>query len=197
MFNLTINGESRALPSPLTVAELLRTLGHDSEQRRRRGQPRRRSPRRARRAPSRSPATRSRSSPWSAAVPATAAAGRQAAGVGKFTFRSRLITGTGKYASYELHARLPGGQRLRGHHRRRPPRTAGRQGRAKHPRLPRPEALHHPAQHGRLLLGRGRHPPRPAGPRAARQPGQPRRRLGQARMPGRHEDAPARSRRPR
>ena len=71
-------------------------------------------------------------------------------------------------------ARLPGRQRLRSDHRGRAPRTAGRQGGPQHPRLSRPEALHDPAEHGRLLQRRGRHPPRPPGPRAAEQPRQSR-----------------------
>ena len=36
-----------------------------------------------------------------------------------------------------------------------------------------PEAVHDPAEHGRLLHGRGRASNRPAGPRAARRPGKP------------------------
>jgi thiazole synthase len=101
MVHLTINGEPRTLPDPLTVAELLERLGHD----RRRvavevnrevvPQPRQ-------------PAQRLADGDEVEIVtlvgggaPAAPPADK-ALVVGKFTFRSRLITGTGKYASYEL-----------------------------------------------------------------------------------------------
>ena len=102
MFNLTINGESRSLPSPLTVAELLRTLGHDSKPRCRRGQLRRR-PR------ARHPEHVLQPGDEIEIVTLVGGGSGEPAApadkplvVGKFTFRSRLITGTGKYASYEL-----------------------------------------------------------------------------------------------
>ncbi len=114
MLYLTINGQLRALPEPLTVADLLGQLGHNRQrvavevnqevvpsarQPEHRlangdtveivtlvgggaGEPR--------------PANRLRHLPG-AGPPAD-----KPLVVGKFTFHSRLITGTGKYASYEL-----------------------------------------------------------------------------------------------
>src|SRR5262249_34684472 len=102
MFHLTVNGETRTLPAPLTVAELLDHLGLD----RRRiavevnrevvPQPRH---------------SEHRLSPGDAveivtlvrggAPEADAPADRPLV-IGRFTFRSRLITGTGQYASYDL-----------------------------------------------------------------------------------------------
>src|SRR6266436_10370362 len=98
MLQLTINGESRTLPDPLTVAELLERLGHD----RRRiavevnrevvPQPRHRDHRLAN---------------GDAVEIVTLVGGGEPSAqppadkplvIGKFTFRSRLITGTGKYA---------------------------------------------------------------------------------------------------
>ena len=100
MLHLTINGEPKELPDPLTVADLLARLGLDR----------------------RKVAVEVNE----AVVPAVShAEHRLAAGdrvevvtlvgggsdapppdkplvVGKFTFRSRLITGTGKYANYEV-----------------------------------------------------------------------------------------------
>jgi thiazole synthase len=100
MLTLTVNGEPRSLPEPLTVAELLDRLGYDRR--------------------------RVAVEVNQAVVPAThhaghrlraddrieivtlvgggsgAVPGDKPLAIGKFRFRSRLITGTGKYASYEL-----------------------------------------------------------------------------------------------
>jgi thiazole synthase len=101
MLMLTVNGEPRSLPEPLTVAELLNRLGHD--------------PRRVAVEVNQTvvPAIRQANHLLKAddhveivtlvgggsepAVPAD-----KTLVIGQFTFRSRLITGTGKYASYEL-----------------------------------------------------------------------------------------------
>ena len=112
--------------------------------------------------------------------------------LGKHVFRRRLIVGTGKYATYELMRETawtcPG--------RSVSPwpcaGNAGGQGGPQHPRLPRPEALHAPAQHGRLLHGRRRHADRAIGPRNPAESGKPRCRLGQAGSARRQEDAAAR-----
>jgi thiazole synthase len=99
MLNLTVNGERKTLIDSLTVAELLHQLGYD----------RRRiavevnqevvpQPRHAER----------RLANGDAVEIVTLVGGGSAPPadkpllVGTFTFRSRLITGTGKYASYEL-----------------------------------------------------------------------------------------------
>ncbi len=101
MLSCTVNGEARSLPEPLTVAQLLERLGYD----RRRvaveinGEV--------------VPAARHAEQPLTAEDRieiVTLVGGGEAEGVpedkplviGKFSFRSRLITGTGKYASYEL-----------------------------------------------------------------------------------------------
>jgi thiazole synthase len=103
MPTLTINGEARSLPAPLTVADLLAQLGHDKR--------------------------RVAVEVNEAVVPAARHAEHRLADgdrveivtlvgggqpdtpeepadkplvVGKFRFASRLITGTGKYASYDL-----------------------------------------------------------------------------------------------
>jgi thiazole synthase len=102
MLTLTVNGEPRNLPRPLTVAELLRNLGHD--------------PRRVAVEVNLElvPAARHAERVLSAddrveivtlvggGAPDPTPPGDQPLVVGKFTFTSRLITGTGKYASYEL-----------------------------------------------------------------------------------------------
>jgi thiazole synthase len=99
MLNITVNGERRSLPGPLTVADLLRQLGCDRK----------------------GVAVEVNR----AVVPAARHAEHRLADndevevvtlvgggsdvpldkplvVGKFTFRSRLFTGTGKYATYDL-----------------------------------------------------------------------------------------------
>jgi len=101
MLTCTVNGEARSLPEPLTVAQLLERLGYD----RRRvaveinGEV--------------VPAARHGEQALTAEDRieiVTLVGGGEAEGepedkplvIGKFSFRSRLITGTGKYASYEL-----------------------------------------------------------------------------------------------
>lgn len=102
MLQVTINGESRKFPASLSIAELLRHLGHD----RRRiavevnrevvPQPRH---------------TDHQLADGDAIEIVTLVGGGEPKSeppadkplvIGKFTFQSRLITGTGKYASYEL-----------------------------------------------------------------------------------------------
>ncbi len=97
---LRLNGEPRSLPGPATVADLLRQLGHD--------------PRRVAVEVNREvvPAARHAGHALAAGdhveVVTLVGGGSEAPPadkplvVGPFTFRSRLITGTGKYASYEL-----------------------------------------------------------------------------------------------
>lgn len=102
MLQLTINGEPRNLPAPLTVAELLERLGHD----RRRiavevnrevvPQPRHADHRLAE-GDAVEIVTLVGGGEPTAELPAD-----KPLVVGKFSFQSRLITGTGKYASYEL-----------------------------------------------------------------------------------------------
>jgi thiazole synthase len=101
MLTFTVNGEARTLPEPLTVLQLLERLGYD----RRRiaveinGEV--------------VPAARHGEQMLTSAdrVEIVTLVGGGAADlepedkplvIGKFSFRSRLITGTGKYASYEL-----------------------------------------------------------------------------------------------
>jgi thiazole synthase len=101
MLTCTVNGEARTLPEPLTVAQLLERLGYD----RRRvaveinGEV--------------VPVARHAEQALSAADRieiVTLVGGGEAEGepedkplvIGKLSFHSRLITGTGKYASYEL-----------------------------------------------------------------------------------------------
>ncbi len=101
MLTCTVNGEARSLPEPLTVAQLLERLGYD----RRRvaveinGEV--------------VPAARHAEQALTSADHieiVTLVGGGEAEGepedkslvIGTFSFRSRLITGTGKYASYEL-----------------------------------------------------------------------------------------------
>src|SRR5258708_1567439 len=102
MDTLTINGEPRSLPTPLTVAELLRTLGRDARKVAvevnlamvPRGQPGDHPLR---------PGDKVEIVPLvqgGSGDPAPPA--DKPLVVGSFTFASRLITGTGKYASYEI-----------------------------------------------------------------------------------------------
>ncbi len=101
MLTLTVNGEPRSLPGPLTVAQLLKQLGYD--------------PRRVAVEVNRDvvPALRHAEHPLSAGdrVEVVTLVGGGAGPpppddkplvIGQYRFRSRLITGTGKYASYEL-----------------------------------------------------------------------------------------------
>src|SRR5437764_626116 len=99
MFHVTINGERRTLPAPLTVAELLQQLGLD----------------RATVAVEinemivpKSQHTEHRLTGGERIEIATLVGGGseppadKSLVIGKFRFTSRLITGTGKYANYEL-----------------------------------------------------------------------------------------------
>ena len=102
MLDLTINGEPRRFPSPLSVAELLEQLGYD--RRRIAVEVNREVVPAARHAEA---ALRDRDAVeivtlvgGGSEIPAPPL--EKPLVVGKFTFRSRLITGTGKYASYEL-----------------------------------------------------------------------------------------------
>jgi thiazole synthase len=101
MLTLTINGEPRTLPAPLTVAQLLKQLGYD--------------PRRVAVEVNRDvvPALRHAEHPLSPGdrVEVVTLVGGGAGPpapddrplvIGKYRFRSRLITGTGKYAGYDL-----------------------------------------------------------------------------------------------
>ncbi len=102
MMQITVNGEPRQVAGPLTVADLVQQLGHD---------PRRIAVEVNREVvPSaRHPECRLRDRD-AVEIVTLVGGGASAAEppadrplvVGKFTFRSRLITGTGKYASYEL-----------------------------------------------------------------------------------------------
>src|SRR5262249_16738901 len=102
MLHITINGESRTFAEPLSVAELLERLGHD---RRRIAVEVNREVVPAPRHPE------CRLADGDAVEIVTLVGGGSGEGappadkplvIGKFTFRSRLITRTGKYASYEL-----------------------------------------------------------------------------------------------
>jgi thiazole synthase len=101
MLTCTVNGEVRTLPEPLTVAQLLERLGYD----RRRvaveinGEV----------VPAARHAEHTLTSADRIEIVTLVGGGEtepepedKPLVIGKFTFRSRLITGTGKYASYEL-----------------------------------------------------------------------------------------------
>jgi thiazole synthase len=100
MLNITVNGESQALAQPVTVAELLDRLGYD----------RRRIAVEVNREViplARHPEHRLDSGDSVEIVrlvgggsPAPATPADKPLVIGKFSFRSRLITGTGKYATY-------------------------------------------------------------------------------------------------
>jgi thiazole synthase len=101
MLTLTVNGEPRSLPHPLTVADLLRTLGKDNKPvavevnqdivpRSRHGEHQL------------SPGDRVEIVTLVGGGAGPAAPADRPLVIGKKTFTSRLITGTGKYASYEL-----------------------------------------------------------------------------------------------
>src|SRR5262249_14825295 len=102
MLNVTLNGEPRSLPEPLTITQLLEKLGYD---RRRVAVEVNQEVVPVVRHPSH------RLAPGDAVEIVTlVGGGSPAAGpptdrplvIGNFRFTSRLITGTGKYASYEL-----------------------------------------------------------------------------------------------
>lgn len=101
MLDIKLNGEPQSLPGPMTVADLLAKLGHD--------------PRRIAVEVNRAvvPAARHREHPLRPGdhveIVTLVGGGSGEAPpddrplvVGKFTFTSRLFTGTGKYASYDL-----------------------------------------------------------------------------------------------
>jgi thiazole synthase len=101
MLTCTVNGEARTLPEPLTVAQLLERLGYD----------RRRvaveinnevvpAIRHAEQALT--PGDRIEIVTLVGGGAPESEPDDKALKIGKFSFRSRLITGTGKYASYEL-----------------------------------------------------------------------------------------------
>src|SRR5262245_30846898 len=100
MLTLTINGDPRTLPSPLTVAQLLHHLGHES-----------------RKVavevnhevvPARQHAEHTLESGDRVEIVTLVGGGSPDEPldtplvVGQFTFTSRLITGTGKYSTYDL-----------------------------------------------------------------------------------------------
>lgn len=102
MIQLTINGEARTLPEPLTVAELLASLGHDRKriavEVNQAVVPRHQhDDRRLQSGDDVEIVTLVGGGSGEPAAPSD-----KPLVIGKFTFRSRLITGTGKYASYEL-----------------------------------------------------------------------------------------------
>jgi thiazole synthase len=101
VITLMVNGQAHSLPAPLTVAELLRTLGHN--------------PQRIAVEVNRDVVPRARHGEHTLGAGDTVEIVTLVGGgsgladppdkplvVGKFRFSSRLITGTGKYASYEL-----------------------------------------------------------------------------------------------
>lgn len=102
MIQLTLNGEPRTLPAALTVAELVEQLGYD---RRRIAVEINREivplPRHAERRLGSGDAVEIVTLVGGGAPDLEAPADRPL-GLGKFRFTSRLITGTGKYANYEL-----------------------------------------------------------------------------------------------
>src|SRR5262245_38224656 len=114
MLQVTINGESRTLPGPMTVAELLERLGHD---RRRVAVEVNRelvpAPRHAEHRLANADqveivtlvgggAEEKEEGRRMKDESRTGGGADSSLRIGKFTFRSRLITGTGKYANYEL-----------------------------------------------------------------------------------------------
>ena len=191
MPQITVNQEPQPLPEPANVAALLERLGFDS--------------RRVAVEVNRDLVPRAKHGVHAlvsgdsveivtlvgGGAPESAAPADEPLAIGPFRFRSRLFTGTGKYATYDLMRdclAASGCEVTTVAVRRERLIDAGRQP----PRLPRPEALYDSAEHRRLLHRRGCDSARPAGPRTADQSRQPRRRLGQARMPGGHEDASSR-----
>ena len=104
----------------------------------------------------------------------------------RHTLHSRLIVGTGKYATYELmgDSLEPSGTECITVAVRRE-RLIDAAGNNLLDFIDT-EPLHAAAQHRRLLHRRRCRPRRPAGPRDSARPGKPRRRLGQARSARRH-----------
>jgi thiazole synthase len=102
MLTLTVNGEPRSLPEPLTVAELLDRLGYD---RRRIAVEVNQTVVPSAQHPGHTLAAGDRveivTLVGGGAAPAESPPDKPLV-IGKFRFRSRLITGTGKYASYPL-----------------------------------------------------------------------------------------------
>jgi thiazole synthase len=102
MLEVTINGQPHSLPQTLSLAELLQRLGYTSPrvavEVNREVVPRLRHAERQLRA---GDAVEIVTLVGGGAPEADGLADKPL-GIGKFTFRSRLITGTGKYASYEL-----------------------------------------------------------------------------------------------
>jgi thiazole synthase len=101
MISLTVNGEARSLPAPVTVAELLEQLGYD----------RSRVAVEVNRDVVPAPHHVNRRLQTNDAVEIVTLVGGGASDsappdkplvIGKFRFTSRLITGTGKYANYDL-----------------------------------------------------------------------------------------------
>src|SRR4051794_32724132 len=101
MFNVTINGESRHLPAPVTVTELLQQLGFDQRpvavEINETVVPRARYAEQHVAAGDRVEIATFVGGGSEPAVPTD-----RPLVIGKFRFTSRLITGTGKYASYDL-----------------------------------------------------------------------------------------------
>jgi thiazole synthase len=100
MFEITLNGEPKALPAPVTIAELVRQLGYD---------PRRIAVEVNRDVVPTMQHPERRLAAGDAVEIVTLVGGGSAPGIedaplviGKFRFTSRLITGTGKYPSYDL-----------------------------------------------------------------------------------------------
>jgi thiazole synthase len=102
MVHLTINGESKTLPEPLSVAELLDTMGYDRHriavEVNQAIVPRLRHPAQQLRDGDRVEIV----TLVGGGAPTDGAPADKPLVVGKFTFRSRLITGTGKFATYDL-----------------------------------------------------------------------------------------------
>src|SRR5579864_8853675 len=100
MLTLTVNGELKTLPAAATVAELLERLGFDARrvavEVNREVVPARERPRRVLAAGDAVEVVT-----FVGGGPAAPPADRPLV-IGKFSFQSRLITGTGKYAGYDL-----------------------------------------------------------------------------------------------
>src|SRR5688500_17354586 len=101
MVEITLNGERRSLPKPLSLLELIEQMGYDRRkvavEVNREVVPR---PRHAEHCLQAGDAVEIVTLVGGGA-PVTPPPDKPLV-VGKFTFRSRLITGTGKYASYDL-----------------------------------------------------------------------------------------------
>jgi len=99
MLQLTVNGERRSYPQVLSIAELLERLGHD---RRRIAVEVNREVVPSARHPERQLADGDEVEIVTLVGGGAGPPADRPLVIGKFTFSSRLITGTGKYASYEL-----------------------------------------------------------------------------------------------